>query len=462
MNFKSPIVRLLLVATLLIVVAVIGKKLGWFGKADVTKVTTAKAQERWVVERVLANGKIQPEVEVKISPEISGEITLLNISEGDSVKKGQLLAKINPELVLAALDRANAAVNNARANLATTKARLLQAQAQFENIRLSFERSKKLFNQKVIAEAEFQQAEASYKAAIQDIEAAKQTVVAAEFGVRSADASVKETQENVLRTNIYAPIDGIVTKLSVELGERVVGTSQMAGTEMMRVANLSVMQARVEVSENEVVRVSVGDSAEVEVDAFPGKIFYAVVKEISNGSGSGLQAAVSNDQATNFTVKLNLIPASYKDLEKDGKSPFRPGMSASVEIITARVKDLAVPLPSVTARLLNSEGKEVKANKRGEANTEADENESEEENESSSPEKEKTGKDRLKEVVFVVIDNKVALREIEVGIQDDGYIVVKSGLKSGEEVVNAPFAAVSKKLSDGQAIKIVKSSELFK
>jgi HlyD family secretion protein len=445
---------LLVAIGLLLIFAVIGKKAGWIGADVATKIAAEAAEKRTIIESVLANGKIQPEIEVKLSSEISGEIIGLFIAEGDSVKKGQLLARINPELILAALDRNEAAINNARAQLASSKARLNQLKANFDNnIKPSFDRNEKLHKDKVISQAEYDASKATYEAFKQEMEAGRQTILAAEFTVKSAEASQKETREQLLRTNIYAPIDGVVTKLSVEVGERVVGTIQMTGTEMIRIANLSRMEAQVDVSESDVVRVKLGDSVLIDVDAYPGRQFKGVVREIANSSNASAMGGA--DQVTNFAVKIRLINASYADLTEKRGYPFRPGMSASVEILTDLVNDvLAVPITSVTVRAFDESGKVKKDARNGGENL--DEEEEGEENDATDQ-----GKEELREVVFVYVDGKVMAKEVKTGIQDDRYIQLLSGIEAGEEVVVGPFSAISKKLKDGQLVQKVKKDDLF-
>lgn len=441
----------------LIVFALIGKKAGWIGQSELTKVSAEKAEARTIVESVLANGKIQPEIEVKLSSEISGEIIGLYVKEGDSVTKGQLMAKVNPELILAGLDRNEAAINNARAQLASARARLNQQKATFENnLKPSFERNQKLYKDKVISQAEFEASKATYEAALQDLEAGRQSIIAAEFTVKSAEATQKESREQLTRTNIYAPIDGIVTKLSVEVGERVVGTIQMAGTEMIRIANLNRMEAQVDVSESDVVRVKLGDSVLIDVDAYPGRQFKGIVREIANSSNASLMGGA--DQVTNFAVKISLINASYSDLTEKRGYPFRPGMSSSVEILTNRVEGvLAVPITSVTVRAFGEDGK-IKTKRGSDKDAEASEGEGENEAETDEA---AANKEELREVVFVFSDGEVKAREVKTGIQDDRYIQIISGLKPGEEVVTAPFSAISKKLKDGEKVQKVKKDDLF-
>jgi HlyD family secretion protein len=437
----------------LLVFALVGKKAGWIGQGELTKIAAEKAENRTIVESVLANGKIQPEVEVKLSSEISGEIIGLYVKEGDSVRKGQLLAKVNPELILAALDRNEAAINNARAQLASARARLNQLKATFDNnIKPAYDRNTKLFKDQVISQAEFEASKASYEAFLQDLEAGRQTIVAAEFTVKSAEATQKESREQLTRTNIYAPIDGIVTKLSVEVGERVVGTIQMAGTEMIRIANLNRMEAQVDVSESDVVRVKLGDSVLIDVDAYPGRQFKGIVREIANSSNSSIMGAA--DQVTNFAVKISLLNESYADLTEKRGYPFRPGMSSSVEILTNRVEGtLSVPITSVTVRAFDEKGK-IKKKRNADTSAEADEEDEDVKDKTDS-------KEELREVVFVFENGEVKAKEVKTGIQDDRYIQILSGLQAGEEVVVAPFSAISKKLKDGEKVQKVKKDDLF-
>ncbi len=451
----KPLHLLLIAVGLLLIAAIVAKKAGWIGGESLENVTVEKAELRDIVETVIANGKVQPETEVKISSEISGEIIGLYVKEGDSVKKGQLLVRINPQIIEAALERAEAAVNNAKASKANAAARLKQAEANFKNISLNYNRNKKLFEQKVISDAEFDAAKAQYETSVQEIESARQSVAAAEFTINSASAGVKETRENLLRTTIYSPMEGIVTKLNVELGERVVGTAQMAGTEMMRVANLNAMMAKVDVSEADIVRISVGDTADIEVDAYPGRFFKGIVTEVSNSANSSGGIAAASDQVTNFAVKIHLLNSSYEDLLKKKKVPFRPGMSASVEIHTDRVSGIvAVPIQAVTIRSFNSKGEMSLLKKT--------EDSSDEETDSESSESSKSG-DKLTnhEVVFVVENGISKAQKVTVGIQDDAWIAITSGIKAGQEVISGPYSSISKKLDNKTKVKVVSRKALY-
>jgi HlyD family secretion protein len=415
---NNKILKILLpVALVLIILAIIGKKQGWFGKADTVKVAVEKAELRSITETITANGKIQPEKEVKISPDVSGEIVELKVKEGDNVEKGQLLCRIKPDTYISQRDRSLAAISSA-------KARLSQSEAQFIQADLSFKRSKQLFEEQTISKSEFEQSEASYTVAKSEVDAAKYSVI-------SSEASLKEANENLTKTSIYAPMSGTVSMLLVELGERAVGTGLMTGTEMMRVADLSRMEARVEVNENDIVRVNLGDTALIEVDAYLDEKFKGIVTEIAN---SAKTTGVSADQVTNFDVKILVLPESYKKLIKQGEeNPFRPGMSASVDIQTETRKGiLSVPIQSVTTRIDTTK---IKV-------TPSDEN--------------------IRTLVFITDGTYALAKDVKTGIQDNNFIEITTGVKEGDQIVTAPFSAISKKLSDSTLIQIVKKEELFK
>ncbi|MCS5489663.1 efflux RND transporter periplasmic adaptor subunit [Algoriphagus limi] len=420
---------LLGVVGLIILFAIIGKSAGWIGGEKVTQVQTAKVSKTKIIEKVSASGEIQPEIEVNLSPDVAGEIIELNVEEGDSVEVGKLLVKIRPDNFISALDRARANLNQQEANLAQARASLQRAEAQFTQSELNYKRQKVLYEQKAISDADFEQAEASYISAQKDLEAAKQNVVAAEFIVKSSQATVNEAAENLRLTNVYSPVSGIVSNLLVEKGERVVGTQQMAGTEMLTIADLSLMEVRVDVNENDIVRLSKGDTTIIDVDAYSysGKKFKGVVTSIANTANTKASA----DAVTEFKVKIRILNSSYEDLVKEGnRYPFRPGMTASVEIITTEKSDvLSIPLSSVTTR----------------------------ENEVDTLEGGTTT--QLKELVFVVENGSAAMRQIKTGISDYQNIEVLEGLKEGEEVISGPYFIVSKELKDGDKIEVTKAPE---
>jgi HlyD family secretion protein len=443
---NKPLRILLAVALVLIIVAVIGKKNKWFGGGEEIKVNTANVELKTIIETVNANGKIQPETEVKISSDVSGEIRELYVKEGDSVSVGQLLARIDPELYSSALERSNASLSNAKANLLNSRARLTQAEARFVEVEKQYNRSMKMSAKNLLSEAELETAVSGFKNVKAEVEAIKQNVVAAEFTVKSFEASLKESKKNLTRTEIFAPVSGIVSVLKVEKGERVVGTSQMAGTEMMRIADLNAMEVNVDVNENDIIKVGLGDTALIEVDAYGTRKFKGLVSEIANSASSN--GTVTSDQVTNFVVKIRLLRSSYADLSaKFGKrkAVFRPGMSASVEIQTEVAKNvLAIPIEAVTMRSAQDldtsdkkEGSDLDKKPVMTANT-----------------------DEI-EVVFKSNKDVASICKIATGIQDDKYIVVKDGLKKGDEVVIGPYAVVSKSLKNGDKLKKVSKEELF-
>jgi HlyD family secretion protein len=413
----NKILKILIPAVIvLLIFAVIGKKLGWFGKAATVKVAVENAEKRVIVETITANGKIQPEKEVKITPDVSGEIVELTVREGDPVEKGKLLLRIKPDVYISQKDRSLAAISSARARLA-------QAEAQFIQAELTYKRTKQLFEEQTISKSEFEQADATYSVAKAEVDAAK-------FSIVSAEASVKEANENLVKTSIYSPMTGTVSMLLVELGERVAGTGLMAGTEMLRVADLSRMEAQVEVNENDIPSVKLGDTATIEVDAYPDFKFRGVVTEIAS---SAKTTGVSADQVTNFDVKIQVIPESYQNMEgsPDGH-PLRPGMSATVEIQT-RTKSgiVAVPIESVTTRADTT--KVVK--------TPSDED--------------------IRTIVFITDGERALAKDVKTGIQDNSHIEIISGVSEGDRVIYAPFSAISKKLADSSLIEIVKKDDLF-
>ncbi|MBL4735188.1 MAG: efflux RND transporter periplasmic adaptor subunit [Flavobacteriales bacterium] len=411
----------------------------WFGKAENIKVLVEFVELHDIVETVSANGKIQPEIEVKISPDVSGEIIELAVKEGDKVNRGDLLVKINPDIYLASVDRMDAALNSAKASLANSKARFIEAQA-------TYKRNKKLWDEKVISDAEMEGITAN-------MQVAEQNMVSAEFNIKSANASLKESRDNLAKTMIFAPVSGIVYMLSIEKGERVVGTSQMAGTELMRLANLNEMEVSVDVNENDIVRVMTKDTSDIEVDAYLDRTFKGIVTEVANSANT---QGIGADQVTNFTVKIRILQESYEDLldtANSAVSPFRPGMSATVEIRTETAKDIiGVPIQAVTIREDTSQAEDPKVlreRKKVDANS----------GETKKKKNKKTGK--KEECVFVVSDGKVELRWVEVGIQDNDIIQIKEGLKEGEKVVVGPYSAVSKKLEEDKDIEEVDEDELF-
>lgn len=411
----------LLGAAIIIITALIAFK-GVIGNKDEGKeVEISKVAASTIVETVSATGKIQPEIEVKLSSMVSGEIIALNVKEGQVVKKGDLLVKINPDLYTSGLERSVA-------NLSGTKAGLVQSEASFKEAKANYERNKTLYDKGVISKSDWDKAISTY-------EVAKATKQNAYYNVQSASASVTEARDNLGRTTIYAPADGTISVLNVELGERVLGTQQMAGTELLRVANLNNMEVEVDVNENDIVKIKIGDEANVEVDAYLKKKFKGIVTSISNSASTTL----TSDQVTNFKVKVRIVKESYQDL-LEGKpaaySPFRPGMTATVDIITTTKNNvLAVPISSVVVKSDTTAVTEFKVD---------------------DPNEKKTApkNDKKFECVFVKVGDKAKIRVIKTGIQDDTNIEVMSGLKSGDVVITGPYTTVSKELNSGDKVKL--------
>ncbi len=428
---------------LLIVLAV--KK----GKStEAKRVAVEKVVRRNIIATISASGKIQPAKDVKISPYISGEVVALYVKEGDFVKKGQKLAKIDPKIYVSSYQQAEAALKTAEANRANAKARLAQTQAQFVKSKLDFERSQKLWKTQVISDADFDAARSSYLVAKAEVAAAEESYKASAFQVNSARAKLGEARENLNRTTIYAPNDGTVSKLNVEVGERVTGASQFsAGTEIMRIANLDVLEVNVEVNENDIVQVALNDTALIEVDAYLNRKFKGIVTEIATSANT---TGVSADQVTNFDVKIRMLKSSYADLIKPKNpipSPFRPGMSASVEIQTKRADHvLAVPIQAVTTR----------ADSTGRMKTALEKREEKKAKKNADVVTKKT-----QEYVFLYEKGIAKLQKVETGIQDNMYIEIKKGVKEGDEVITAPYRLVSKELKNGDKVKKVPKKELF-
>ncbi|GAA4410429.1 efflux RND transporter periplasmic adaptor subunit [Nibrella viscosa] len=444
------------ITVLLIIGLVAAKQTGIIGKPQAVDVEFATVKRTDIIERVSASGRVQPEIEVKLSPDVSGEIIGLYVSEGDPVTKGQLLVKIRPDNYESLLSRAQATVNANRAQYQQAKASIAQAEARLIRAKADYERNRKLLADKVISQADFEQIEANYNVARQDVEAAQANAKAAQFNIRSAEAGLRDASENLRKTTIYAPVTGTVSKLNVELGERVVGTSQMAGTEIMRLANLSNMEVRVNVNENDIVRVSLGDTADIEVDSYTtsGRKFKGIVTEIANtaiglaSSSASAASSMSTDAVTEFEVKVRILNNSYQDLlsSKDRKGyPFKPGMTASVEIITDRKTNvLAVPIAAVTTRGTEEEeaAKDTKNQNNNNNNAAVDDRKA----------KLAAKKEPVQEIVFVNKTGKAERRVVKTGISDYENIEIVSGLKEGEQVISGPFLAVSKRLKEGDAV----------
>jgi len=443
-----------------LIVALLGlKKAGIIGKDEATKVAVEKATKKDITEIVTASGKVYPEVEVKISPDVSGEIVELKVLEGDSVTKGQLLAMVYADIYATQRDQAAAGVSqqlaqveNASATLGSFKARLDQAERQYQ-------RQKQLFQEKVISKLEYEQSENTFLTSKADYAAAQQSIKSGQAAVASARASLQRADKDLGRTSVFAPMSGIVSLLNVKKGERVVGNSMMAGTEMLRIADMRVIEVRVDVGENDIPKVKIGDSAIVEVDAYNKRKFKGVVTQISSTSrGTGGAVVTTSNDVTNYEVRIRLNPASYADLLSSGNKksfPFRPGMSANADIQTkTHANVLSVPINAVSTRDQSdtaAAGKEMKESKK-----------------SSMPEPEAGATapikdlDRMDEVVFVLQkDGTVKRVKVRTDIQDMNDIEIIEGLKEGDEVVVGPYTVVSKTLRTGTKVKVVKKEELF-
>lgn len=457
-----------LLALLLVVAAIKARQ-----KPKGEIVTAEKVQRRTIRETVSASGKIFPETEVKISSDVSGEIVELYVKEGDSVTVGQVLAKIKPDEYQSAVEQGEAALNTARAQRQISassaqgstaqidqfKADVQRAKAQLEVARNTHKRNEQLYKDGVISTSEFETsqsnlrtaesamigAESALKSSESSLSGAKENIRVSEFGINSASARLKELRTSLQKTVITAPVSGIVSALNVEKGERVVGTLQMAGTEMMRIANLSSMEVQVDVSENDILKVSVNDDADIEVDAYLGRKFKGKVTEIANSASnlSGSAVSLNTDQVTNFVVKIRVNPASYAELVKKGAEyPFRPGMSAAVDIYTHSADStLSVPIIAVTAK---EDENKVKQDKEKQKDTKT----------AAAKEVSKKDYDVIKEIVFVVTGDTVAIREVKTGIQDNDNIQILSGLEEGETVVTGPYSAIARKLKSGSRITI--------
>lgn len=427
MKSKKLLRYLGIVVILALVVLLIGKKKGWFGNEIIIQVAIEEGVSRDLIEIITANGKIQPETEVRLSPDVSGEIVELAIKEGNIVKKGDFLLKIKPDIYISMRNRSEATLNS-------TKARLTQVNAQLNQAQLEHKRKSKLWDQEAISEAEFEQSLTTLNTSLAEKEAAQ-------YSVASARASLNEAEENLRKTSIFAPMDGTISMLIVELGERVVGTEMMSGTELLRIADLNRMEVEVEVNENDIVSVQLYDTALVEVDAYMGRKFKAIVTEIPISAAT---AGLATDQVTNFNVKILLLADDYSDLVTESNpNPFRPGMSATADIQTSHKYGVfSIPIQSVTTRPDTANIKDYMA---GENKEDEDVNKKEE-----------------LVVAFVAVEDTVFMKVVETGIQNDRFIEITSGLSEGDKVVVAPFSAISKKLEDKSLIEIVDFEELFK
>jgi HlyD family secretion protein len=460
MNKKLLWTISILVAVILLLVVL--KKTGVIGKEEGIKVTAEKATNRTIIETVNASGKVYPEVEVKVSPDISGEIVELNVSEGDSVRRGQVLARIYADIYNSQRDQAAAVVNQSEAQVLNSTAQLDALKATMDQAEVTYKRQKQLLDDKVISQAEFEQADQAIKTARAQYKAAVEGIKGSQASVQSARAQLARANKDVKRATLVAPMNGVVSLLAVKKGERVVGTAQMAGTEMLRVADMSVMELRVNVGENDIPKVHLNDSAIVDIDAYANRKFKGIVTKIASSNTTAAQAALasSSTEVTNYEVHIRLLPESYKDLLEGANSktsPFRPGMNASADIQTkTHTNVLSVPINAVTTR--DKKGDNPNANKgdqKGNNNNNDDNNNNNEATDVNTED--------LEEVVYVLQPDKTTVKKVKVktDIQDINNIEIVSGLKPGDMVITGPYNAVSKTLKDGDKVKVVPKEKLF-
>lgn len=445
---------------ILVFLLIILKVTGVIGKDTGTNVTVEKVTRRTIVETVNASGKIYPEVEVKLSPDISGEIVELDVAEGDSVKKGQVLARIYGDIYATQRDQAAAIVNQQRAQVANAKAALGALQAQMDQAKKTYDMQKELYDEKVISKNEFNTADAAYKTAVANYNAARQGILGSNASVKSAQAALEKANKDISRATLVAPMSGVVSLLSVKKGERVVGSSMMAGTEMMRIADMSKIEVRVDVGENDVPKVHLGDSATVEVDAYNDRKFSGVVTQIaSSNNGAAAENPLSNSttDVTNYKVYIRLNPDSYKDLidpSRKKRFPFRPGMSASADIQTKTHRNvLSIPINAVSTREKNDSTINRNVSNNDQRNK-ADDN--------SNNNNNYAGDNDLDVVVFTMQPDGTAKKQkVKTDIQDINFIEITSGLTEGQQVITGPYDAVSKTLKNGDKVKVVSKETLF-
>jgi HlyD family secretion protein len=448
----SKTVKWVLISTIVLLVALIGLKVaGVFGKDEGKKVTAEKAQRRSITQVVNASGKVYPEIEVKVSPDISGEITELTVKEGDSVKKGQIVARIYADIYAIQANQAASGVTQSQAQVANSQAALDALQATLEQAEKTYNMQKQLYDDKVISRNEFNTAEAAYKSAKANYNAAKQGIRGGQAAVSSAQSSLAKANKDLSRTALVAPMDGVVSLLNVKEGERVVGSNMMAGTEMLRIADMSKIEVRVDVGENDIPKVKLGDGAVVKIDAYGERKFKGIVTQIaSSNNGAATQTSVANTSTdvTNYKVYIRLLPESYVDLNSKGTFPFRPGMSANADIqTTTHINVWSVPINAVTTR-------EIKDS------TKAEKKHTEDEGKDS---KENVSLDDLETVVFIINekDNTIKKVKVKTAIQDLYNIEITEGLKGNEMVVSGPYDVVSKELKEKDRVKVVKKEDLY-
>ncbi len=420
---------------LVIIIGIAGWSAGWFSGNNQIVVTTSQSEVRNLFARVTESGSIQPTIDVPVAPDVSGEVVNIAIKEGMKVRKGDLLVTIRSDDYIARLDQSMASLNQVEASQMQAEANVNQLKATLIQDSLNYARNQELFNDSIISKLEYERIETQYKVSQSQLESAKQNLLASYYQVKNAEASLKQARQNLDRTNIYASMDGTITQLNIELGQRVVGTSQMAGTEILKIADLSSMEVVVEINENDIVNVNLGDSAIVEVDAFPNRDFFGKVSEIAYSAVQN-QAGTS-DQVTNFEVKVIISPNSYqeiaqnKDIPYQEESPFRPGMTALVEIFTQKADSvISVPIQAVTLSKSTFSANEGGKDKE------------------TPPNQEPT------EVVYIVESDTVREVKVEIGISDDNFIEITSGLDRGKEVVTGPYKVLTQTLRDGMDVKV--------
>jgi HlyD family secretion protein len=444
---KKKIIWIIALLIGVIVLIVFAKKKGWLGKDEGTRVTAEKADLRTIIETVNASGKVYPENEVKVSPDVSGEIVELTVNEGDSVIKGQVLARIYADIYMSQRDQVMAGVNQSRAQLANSQASIAGLKAQVDNLKVIYDRQKKLLTEKVISRAEFEQAEQNFLTAQANYNAAREGLKSSEASIQSSLAQLQRADKDISRTVITAPMSGIISLMNVKKGERVAGNSFNIGTEMMRVADMRSIEVRVDVGENDIPKVKLGDTALIEVDAYSGRKFKGLVYKIANPSTT-LGGAAANTEVTSYKVHIRLLSSSYSDLMKTTQGfPFRPGMNASADIQTkTRSNVLSVPLNAVTPR-----------------DKSADKNDKSKSAENGNmAEKKSIAEDDVDLVVFVLqADQRVKQVKVKTAIQDLNFIEILGGIKAGDQVITGPYSVVSKSLKDSSLVKVVPKEQLF-
>lgn len=450
---KKSLKWILISIGIIIAIVAVAKVAG--GGDDGIKVSVEKATKRTIIETVTASGNIYPEIEVKISPDISGEITELNVQEGDSVKKGQVLARIFADIYALQRDEAASQVSSSQATVANSNAALAALEASLDQAKQAFDRNKTLYDQKIISKSEFEQFETVYRTAQANYNAAKENIKSLQAGVQSAQTGLTKANKDLSRTTLVAPMDGVISSLQVKRGERVAGNSFNIGTEMMTVADMDTLEVRVDVGENDIIKVKIGDSADVEVDAYNNRKFKGVVTQIASSTKTSSGSVVTSNDVTSYEVRIRLYKESYIDLidpKRPKRFPFRPGMNANADIKTRRLDNiLSVPITAVNARIKGSD------------KSLADRKKEEQQKPEDNPNKVETSTgDELEEVVFILQKNNTVKKVIvKSGIQDINYIEIREGIKEGDEIITGPYTAVSQDLKEGTKVKVVSKEKLF-